>query len=76
MSKRLDDLEAKKVQKVQIANEGIMQLCLICQSMEHDVHSCPTLLAVQDMFFEQANAIGTYKQPMNNFPYSNTYNPG
>lgn len=74
--RRLDDLEAKKVQKVQIANEGIMQLCLICKSMEHDVHSCPTLTAVQDMFFEQANAIGTYKQPMNNFPYSNTYNPG
>ena len=41
--RRLDGLEAKKVQKVQIANEGIMQLCLICQSMEHDVHSNPIL---------------------------------
>ena len=74
--KRLDDLEAKKVQKVQIDKEGTMQLCLICKSMEHDVHSCPTLPTVQDIFFEHANGIGTYKQPMNNFPYSNTYNPG
>ena len=52
-----------------------MQLCLICKSMEHDVHSCPTLPIVQDIFFEQANGIGTYKQPMNNSPYSNTYFP-
>ena len=73
--RRLDDLEAKKVQKVQIDKEGTMQLCLICKSMEHDVHSCPTLPIVQDIFFEQANGIGTYKQPMNNSPYSNTYFP-
>ena len=50
--RRLDDLEAKKVQKFQIANEGTMQPCLICKSMEHDVHSCLTLLVVQDMFSE------------------------
>ncbi|RVW68387.1 hypothetical protein CK203_061685 [Vitis vinifera] len=48
--RRLDNLEAKKVQKVHIANEEIMQLCLICKSMEHDTHSCPTLPVVQDMF--------------------------
>ena len=28
------------------------------------------------MFSEQANAIGTHKQPMNNSPYFNTYNLG
>ena len=48
--RRLDNLEAKKVQKVHIANEEIMQPCLICKSMEHDTHSCPTLPVVQDMF--------------------------
>ncbi|RVW60604.1 Retrovirus-related Pol polyprotein from transposon 17.6 [Vitis vinifera] len=37
---------------------------------------CPTLPAVQDMFTEQANALGTYKQYSSNSPYSNTYNPG
>ncbi|RVW34780.1 Retrovirus-related Pol polyprotein from transposon 17.6 [Vitis vinifera] len=31
---------------------------------------------VQDMFTEQANALGTYKQYSSNSPYSNTYNPG
>eukprot|EP00261_Vitis_vinifera_P039152 XP_019080395.1 PREDICTED: uncharacterized protein LOC100852655 [Vitis vinifera] len=74
--RRLDDLEAKGVQEVQIVNDGITQLCLICKSTEHGVQSCPTLPAVQDMFTEQANALGTYKQYSSNSPYSNTYNPG
>ncbi|RVW50179.1 Retrovirus-related Pol polyprotein from transposon opus [Vitis vinifera] len=73
--RRLDDLEAKGVQEVQIVN-GVTQLCLICKSTEHGVQSCPTLPAVQDMFTEQANALGTYKQYSSNSPYSNTYNPG
>ena len=73
--RRLDDLEAKGVQEVQIVN-GVTQLCLICKSTEHGVQSCPTLPAVQDMFMEQANALGTYKQYSSNSPYSNTYNPG
>ena len=72
----LDDLEAKKVQEVQIVNEWIAQPCLICKSTEHGVQSCPTLLAVQNMFSEQANVLGTFKQYSNNCPYSNTYNPG
>ncbi|RVW37836.1 Retrovirus-related Pol polyprotein from transposon opus [Vitis vinifera] len=74
--RRLDDLEAKGVQEVQIVNDGVTQLCLICKSTEHGVQSCPTLPAVQDMFTEQANALGTYKQYSSNSPYSNTYNPG
>ena len=53
-----------------------MQPCLICKSMEHDVHSYPSLPIVQDMFSEQANAIETYKQLMNSSSYSNTYNLG
>ncbi|RVW89451.1 Retrovirus-related Pol polyprotein from transposon 17.6 [Vitis vinifera] len=73
--RRLDDLEAKGVQEVQIVNDGVTQLCLICKSMEHGVQSCPTLPVVQDMFIEQANALGTYKQYSSNSPYSNTYNP-
>ena len=74
--RRLDDLEAKRVQEVQIVNEGITQLCLICKSTEHGMQSCPTLLVVADMFSEQANASGTYKHYFSNSPYSNTYNPG
>ena len=74
--RRLDDLEAKGVQEVQIVNDGVTQLCLICKSTEHGVQSCLTLPTVQDMFMEQANALGTYKQYSSNSPYSNTYNPG
>ncbi|KAL6325997.1 hypothetical protein AAG906_038489 [Vitis piasezkii] len=72
---RLDDLEAKGVQEVQIVNDGVTQACLICKFTEYGVQSCPTL-PVQDMFTEQANALGTYKQYSSNSPYSNTYNPG
>ena len=74
--RKLDDLEAKGVQEVQMVNEEVTQLCLICKSTEHGVQSCPTLLVVQDMFSEQANALGTYKQYSTNSPFSNTYNPG
>ena len=74
--RRLDDLEAKKVQEVQIVNEGITQSCLIRKSMEHGVQSCPTLPVVQDMFSKQANALEIYKHNSSNSPYSNTYSPG
>ena len=74
--RRLDDLEAKGVQEVQIVNEGITQPFLICKSMEHGVQSCPTLLVVQDMLSKQANALRTYNQYFSNSPYSSTYNPG
>ena len=74
--RRLDDLEAKGVQEVQIVNEGVTQLCLICKSMKHGVQSCPTLPPVQDMFSEQDNSLETYKQYSSNSPYSNTYNSG
>ncbi|KAL6313217.1 hypothetical protein AAG906_016828 [Vitis piasezkii] len=74
--RRLDDLEAKGVQEVQIVNEGVTQLCLICKSTEHGMQSYPTLPIVQNMFTEQANALKTYKQYSSNSLYSNTYNPG
>ena len=73
--RRLDDLEAKGVQEVQIVNDGVTQLCLICKSTKHGVQSCPILPTVQDMLTKQANALGTYKQYSSNSPYSNTYNP-
>ena len=74
--RRLDDLEAKKVQRVWIANEETLQPCFICKSMEHNVHSCLSLSVVQDMFSKQANTIRTYKQLMNSLSYSSTYNLG
>ncbi|RVW46414.1 Retrovirus-related Pol polyprotein from transposon 297 [Vitis vinifera] len=74
--RRLDDLEAKGVQEIEIVNDGVTQLCLICNFTEHGVQSCPTLPAVQDMFTKQVNALRTYNQYSSNSPHSNTYNPG
>ncbi|KAL6332682.1 hypothetical protein AAG906_010022 [Vitis piasezkii] len=45
------------------------------KSTEHGVQSCPTLPQARYVY-EQANALGTYKQYSSNSPYSNTYNPG
>ena len=45
-------MEGKGVQEVQIVNEGTMCSCLICKSLEHDVHSCFTLPIVKDMFVD------------------------
>ncbi|KAL6342863.1 hypothetical protein AAG906_016882 [Vitis piasezkii] len=55
--------------------EGLDFQAKLATSTEHGVQSCPTLPAVQDMFTEQVNTLGTYKQYSSNSPYSNTYNP-
>ena len=47
--------------------------CSICQSYEHLVEECPTILTVREMFGDQANVIGQFK-PNNNTSYGNTYN--
>ncbi|RVW76811.1 hypothetical protein CK203_043098 [Vitis vinifera] len=67
--RRMEELE------VQAISDTPMQVkpCSICQSFEHLVEECPTMLAVREMFGDQANFIGQFK-PNNNAPYSNTYN--
>ncbi|KAL6346948.1 hypothetical protein AAG906_006008 [Vitis piasezkii] len=40
---------------------------------ELEMKKCPTILAVREMFGDQANVIGQFK-PNNNAPYGNTYN--
>ena len=47
--------------------------CPICQSYEHLVEECPTILAAREMFRDQANVIEQFK-PNNNASYGNTYN--
>ncbi|RVW53765.1 hypothetical protein CK203_112887 [Vitis vinifera] len=75
MARRLEELEMKKVQKVQAISETPLQAmpCSICQSYEHLVEECPTIPAVREMFGDQANVIGQFK-PNNNALYGNTYN--
>ncbi|KAJ9678890.1 hypothetical protein PVL29_020938 [Vitis rotundifolia] len=75
MTRRLEELELKKIREVQSVSDKPMQAmpCSICQSCEHLVEECPTLLAVREMFGDQVNVIGQFK-PNNNPSYGNTYN--
>ncbi|RVW42091.1 hypothetical protein CK203_116170 [Vitis vinifera] len=52
MTRRLEELEMKKVQKVQAISETPVQAmpCSICQSYEHLVEECPTIPIVREMF--------------------------
>ncbi|RVW61560.1 hypothetical protein CK203_065663 [Vitis vinifera] len=69
MTRRLEELELKKMHEVQAVAETPVQvkLCPICQSYEHLVEECPTIPAVKEMFGDQANVIGQFK-PNNNAP--------
>ena len=75
MTRRLEELEMKKIHEVQTIAETPMQVkpCPICQSYEHLVEECPKIPTAREMFGEQANFIGQFK-PNNNAPYGNTYN--
>ena len=52
MTRRLEELEMKKVQEVQAISETPVQAmpCSICQSYEHLVEECPTIPTVREMF--------------------------
>ncbi|RVW21502.1 Retrovirus-related Pol polyprotein from transposon 297 [Vitis vinifera] len=75
MTRRLEELELKKMHEVQAVAETPVQVkpCPICQSYEHLVEECPTIPAAREMFGDQANVIGQFK-PNNNASYGNTYN--
>nr|CAN67503.1 hypothetical protein VITISV_016516 [Vitis vinifera] len=75
MTRRLEELELKKMHEVQVVAETPVQVkpCPICQSYEHLVEECPTIPAAREMFGDQANVIGQFK-PNNNASYGNTYN--
>ena len=76
MTRRLEELELKKMHEVQAVAETpvqIQQPCPICQSYEHLVEECPTIPALKEMFGDQANVIGQFR-PNTNAPYGNTYN--
>ncbi|KAL6333924.1 hypothetical protein AAG906_039337 [Vitis piasezkii] len=75
MTRRLEELELKKIREVQAVAETPVQVmpCSICQYYEHLVEECPTIPTVREMFGDQANVIGQFK-PNNNASYGNTYN--
>nr|CAN68891.1 hypothetical protein VITISV_019181 [Vitis vinifera] len=75
MTRRVEELELKKMHEVQAIAETPVQVkpCSICQSYEHLVEECPTIPVAREMFGEQANVIGQFK-PNRNASYGNTYN--
>ncbi|RVW62963.1 Retrovirus-related Pol polyprotein from transposon 297 [Vitis vinifera] len=75
MTRRLEELELKKIHEVQAVAETPVQVkpCSICQSYEHLVEECPTIPVAREMFGDQANVIGQFK-PNKNASYGNTYN--
>ncbi|RVW58837.1 hypothetical protein CK203_101802 [Vitis vinifera] len=72
MTRRLEELELKKMHEVQAVTEAPVQvkLCPNCQSYEHLVEECPTISAKREMFGDQANVVEQFK-PNNNAPYGN-----
>ncbi|RVW61824.1 hypothetical protein CK203_065728 [Vitis vinifera] len=74
MTRRLEELELKRIHEVQAVAEAPVQvkLCPNCQSYEHLVE-CPAISAEREMYRDQANVVGQFR-PNNNAPYGNTYN--
>ncbi|RVW83552.1 hypothetical protein CK203_054198 [Vitis vinifera] len=75
MTRRMEELELKKMHEVQAVAETLVQVkpCSICQSYEHLVEECPTIPVAREMFGEQANVIGQFKLN-SNASYGNNYN--
>ncbi|RVW18970.1 hypothetical protein CK203_109151 [Vitis vinifera] len=75
MTRRLEELELKRIHEVQAVAEAPVQvkLCPNCQSYENLVEECPAIPTEREMFRDQANVVGQFR-PNNNAPYGNTYN--
>ncbi|RVW80747.1 hypothetical protein CK203_050691 [Vitis vinifera] len=75
MTRRLEELELKRMHEVQAVAEAPVQvkLCPNCQSFEHLVEECPAISVEREMYRDQANVVGQFR-PNNNAPYGNTYN--
>ncbi|RVW59596.1 Retrovirus-related Pol polyprotein from transposon 17.6 [Vitis vinifera] len=67
MTRRLEELELKRIHEVQAVAEAPVQvkLCPNCQSYEHLVEECPAISAEREMFRDQANVVGQFKSNNN-----------
>ena len=78
MTRRLEELELKRIHEVQAVAEAEVQavaeapvqvkLCPNCQSFEHLVEECPAISAEREMYRDQANVVGQFR-PNSNAPY-------
>ncbi|RVW36265.1 hypothetical protein CK203_103025 [Vitis vinifera] len=75
LARRLEELELKKKHEVQAISDTQVHVmpCTICQSCDHVVDECPTMLAVREMLGDQVNVVGQFR-PNNSASYGNTYN--
>ncbi|RVW25643.1 hypothetical protein CK203_114664 [Vitis vinifera] len=69
MTRRLEELELKRIHEVQAVAEAPVQvkLCPNCQSYEHLVEECPAISVEREMYRDQANVVGQFR-PNNNAP--------
>nr|CAN79312.1 hypothetical protein VITISV_013032 [Vitis vinifera] len=74
MTRRLEEIELKKICEVQAVSETPMQVmpCFIGQSYEHLVEECPKIPAVREMFGDQANKIDNLQYSISRLTNLNT----
>ena len=60
LARRVEALEGRRLHEVQAVTKVPLQakLCFIYQSTEHVGEQCPTIPAVREMFYDQANFVG------------------
>ena len=75
LTRRLEELKSRGAHEVKVVNDVSMKIVQysICQSTKHLVSECSIILAIREIFVEQANTIRFFKQP-NNSAFSNTFN--
>ena len=76
LARKVEELEGKQLQEVQVVNENPTQsnLCTNFQSPVHPTEPCPMAPAVKDLMSECVNTVGQYMPQQSNAPYGNTYN--
>nr|CAN62871.1 hypothetical protein VITISV_015208 [Vitis vinifera] len=63
MTRRLEELELKRIHEVQAVAEAPVQvkLCPNCKSYEHLVEECPAISAEREIYRDQANVVGQFR---------------
>ena len=63
MTRRLEELELKRIHEVQAVSEAPVQvkLCPNCKSYDHLVEECPAISTEREVFRDQANVVGQFR---------------
>ena len=74
LTRKLEAMELRKVNGINTMPK-VDEVCIICETMEHPIDECPTILAFKEVLHDQANAMNMVKKSYPS-PYSETYNLG